>query len=144
MSIIQFNSKSKEYCWLSNFFIFPMIVDDKEYRTVEHWFQSQKFTDPILQENIRLTPSPSMAKKLGRTRHASFRTDWDCVKEEIMLKGLRAKFDQNVFLRTQLLATGTAELEEQAPWDSYWGSGRTGKGKNRMGHLLMKVRTELS
>lgn len=141
---ICFHSKSAEFSWLSNFFRAPIRIDEQEYPTVEHWFQSQKFSDGLLQENIRLTPSPAMAKKLGRTRHASFRSDWDLVKEEIMLQGLRAKFTQHSDLRTRLLKTGSVNLQEQASWDSYWGSGRTGKGKNRMGHLLMKVRDELS
>jgi N-glycosidase YbiA len=141
---ICFNSKSSEYCWLSNFFFSQMTLHGKEYATVEHWFQSQKFTDPELQEKIRLATTPASAKKLGRTRDRSFRSDWDSLREEIMIEGLRAKFDQNVFLYTSLLKTGIAELQEHSSWDSYWGSGPTGKGKNRMGHLLMKVRTELS
>ena len=141
---IYFNSKTKEWSWLSNFFLSPMILQEKEYPTVEHWFQSQKFTNPDLQEKIRLCPSAAQAKKLGRTRDASFLPNWDSVKEEILFQGLKAKFEQNSFLQTLLLKTGSEELIEQSPWDSYWGSGRLGNGKNRMGHLLMKLRSELS
>lgn len=141
---IHFNSKTKEWCWLSNFFLSPMILQEKEYPTVEHWFQSQKFTDKDLQEKIRTCPTASQAKKLGRTRDASFLSNWDAVKEEILYEGLKAKFTQNTILQDLLLKTGSEELIEQSPWDSYWGSGRTGKGKNRMGYLLMKLRSELS
>lgn len=141
---IQFNSKTKEWCWLSNFFLSPMIVQEKEYPTVEHWFQSQKFTNSDLQEKIRTCTTASQAKKLGRTRDQSFRSDWDFVKEEILFEGLKAKFTQNILLHNLLLKTGEEELIENSPWDSYWGSGRTGKGKNRMGALLMKLRSEFS
>ncbi len=141
---IQFNSKTKEWCWLSNFFLSPMIVQEKEYPTVEHWFQSQKFTNSDLQEKIRTCATASQAKKLGRTRDQSFRSDWDFVKEEILFEGLKAKFTQNILLHNLLLKTGEEELIENSPWDSYWGSGRTGKGKNRMGALLMKLRSEFS
>jgi N-glycosidase YbiA len=141
---IYFNSKSKEWCWLSNFFLSPMTLEGKDYLTVEHWFQSQKFTDLELQEKIRTADTPSQAKKLGRTKHASFRSNWDSVKEETLYKGLKAKFEQHPNLQTLLVQTGSEELIEQSPWDSYWGSGRTGKGKNRMGFLLMKLRSELS
>jgi N-glycosidase YbiA len=141
---IHFNSKSKEWCWLSNFFLSPMIVQEKEYPTVEHWFQSQKFTNLELQEKIRTCPTASHAKKLGRTRDVSFLTNWDSVKEQVLYEGLKAKFTQNILLHNLLLKTGSEELIEQSPWDSYWGSGRTGKGQNRMGHLLMKLRSELS
>jgi ribA/ribD-fused uncharacterized protein len=143
MSIL-FNSKSSEWCWLSNFFLSPMIIDGKEYLTVEHWFQSQKFTNPMLQEQIRLAPTPMKAKVLGKKRDPSFHSDWDSLREEIMYKGLQAKFDQNIVLYNKLLGTGTFELKEDSSWDSYWGTGRTGKGKNRMGSLLMKLRSELS
>ena len=141
---IQFNSKTKEWSWLSNFFLSPMIVQEKEYPTVEHWFQSQKFTNTELQEKIRTCTTASQAKKLGRTRDQSFRSDWDFVKEEILFEGLKAKFTQNSLLHNLLLKTGEEELIENSPWDSYWGSGRTGKGKNRMGALLMKLRSEFS
>jgi ribA/ribD-fused uncharacterized protein len=144
MSIISFNSKSSEYCWLSNFFLSPMTLHGKEYASVEHWFQSQKFTDSELQERIRLAPTPASAKALGKKKHPSFRSDWDSYREEIMIEGLRAKFDQNVVLYVNLLHTGIAELKEASPWDSYWGTGRSGTGKNRMGVLLMKLRAELS
>ena len=121
-----------------------MIIHGKEYLTVEHWFQSQKFTNPELQEQIRLAPTPAKAKSLGKKRDPTFRNDWDSIREEIMYQGLKAKFDQNIFLYTKLLGTAKLELKEDAPWDSYWGTGKTGKGKNRMGILLMKLRSELS
>jgi len=121
-----------------------MTLDNKEYLTVEHWFQSQKFANPALQEKIRLCGTPTQAKRLGRTRDSSFLSNWDEIKEEIMLKGLRAKFAQNIVLENLLLKTGSTRLEEDASWDSYWGIGKSGKGKNRMGYLLMKVRDGLS
>lgn len=141
---IHFNSKSQEWCWLSNFFLSPTILDGKEYPTVEHWFQSQKFTNPILQEKIRLASTAASAKKLGTTRDPSFHADWDTLRDSIMLQGLRAKFSQNIVLANKLLSTGTLLLIEDSLWDSYWGSGRSGTGKNRMGELLMNVRRELS
>jgi ribA/ribD-fused uncharacterized protein len=141
---ILFNSKSKDWCWLSNFFMSPFVIQGKEYPTVEHWFQSQKFSNPEVQEKVRLATTATQAKKLGRTRDASFLANWDSVKEDILYEGLKAKFDQNSLLQNLLLKTGSEELIEHSPWDSYWGSGRTGKGKNRMGFLLMKLRSDLS
>ena len=99
--------------------------------TVEHYFQAQKFHDPILQETIRTAATAASAKKLGRTRSPHFRTDWEAVKEEIMLEQLG----------DLLKSTGTITLKEKAFWDGYWGTGRTGNGKNRMGVLLEQVRS---
>jgi predicted NAD-dependent protein-ADP-ribosyltransferase YbiA (DUF1768 family) len=36
--------------------------------------------------------------------------NWEAVKEEVMLVGLRAKFMQNVELKEKLLKTGNREL----------------------------------
>jgi len=141
---LHFNSKSSEWGFLSNMFHSPMIIDGKEYLTVEHWFQSQKFTNRDRQEFIRQCSSPFEAKKLGSQRDPSFRSDWTTFRDEVMRKGLRAKFEQNSNLRDRLLGTGSLELKEDAPWDSYWGTGRSGNGRNQMGKLLMELRTELS
>jgi ribA/ribD-fused uncharacterized protein len=143
MSIL-FNSKSLEYNWLSNFYNAPMMIHGKEFQTVEHWFQSQKFLDFQVQENIRLASTPASARALGKKKHTSFRENWDSIRETIMLEGLRAKFQQHQDLKEKLLATKTLELQEQSPWDSYWGTGNSGNGKNRMGQLLMQLRKELS
>ncbi len=121
-----------------------MNIDGKEYLTVEHWFQSQKFTNPELQEKIRLCNSPFTARKLGKTRDASFRNDWDVYRKEVMKKGVREKFEQNAVLKERLLSTGNQELKEDSSWDSYWGIGRSGKGINQMGKLLMELRSEFS
>ena len=42
-----------------------------------------------------------------------------------------------------LLASGDSLLVERAHKDSYWGDGGDGSGQNRLGQLLMQVRTEL-
>jgi N-glycosidase YbiA len=39
-----------------------------------------------------------------------------------------------------LLATGDDLLVENAPGDYYWGCGKDGSGKNRLGTILMEVR----
>lgn len=91
-----------------------------------------------------MAPTPANAKKLGKKRDPSFRSDWDLLRDDVMLRGLRAKFTQNPDFAARLLATRQEPLIEQSPWDSYWGSGRSGNGKNKMGLLLQQVREELS
>jgi len=141
MEPVRFSSKTgiKE---LSNFYPAPIELGAR-WPTVEHFFQAQKFPgDPVLQEKIRTAATPASAKRLGRTRSSHFRTDWEQVKESVMLQGLRAKFS-DATLRAVLKSTGTAELVEVAAWDSYWGTGRNGKGLNRMGAALAQIRSEI-
>ncbi|WP_295029825.1 NADAR family protein [Shewanella sp.] len=86
--------------------------------------------------------SPKQAKDLGQSRATPIRQDWDIVKEEIMLRGLREKF-KSTELKDILLSTGKKELVENSPYDKYWGIGPNGKGKNKLGVLLMELRAEL-
>ena len=144
MSTIEFNSKSATHTELSNFHSSPFLLDDKMWPTVEHYFQAQKFpADPNLQERIRASKTALGAKRLGRTKTTAFRDDWETIKDEVMYTGIKAKFQQNPDLAALLLETGDAWLMEKAPRDSYWGSGPNGCGKNKTGHILMRIRSEL-
>jgi predicted NAD-dependent protein-ADP-ribosyltransferase YbiA (DUF1768 family) len=71
------------------------------------------------------------------------RADWEAAKEGVMKEGLRAKFSSNPTLANLLLSTGERRIVENSPRDSYWGIGKDGRGKNRLGALLMEVREEL-
>jgi N-glycosidase YbiA len=144
MTTIEFNSKSAQFHEFSNFHPAQFVLDDHTWATVEHYFHAQKFPgDESLFTKIRTANSANAAKRLGKTRSPHFRTDWNEVRESIMEKALKAKFEQNSHLATLLKSTGTAILKERSPWDSYWGTGRTGKGQNRMGALLMQLRAAI-
>jgi hypothetical protein len=69
-----------------------------------------------------------------------FRQDWEQVKVEIMLRGLRAKIFQNPHtFGDKLLATGDRPIHETNATDKFWGI----NGKDMLGKLLMQVRREL-
>ncbi len=140
---IYFFSKSEKYFELSNFANDSFKVDGVSWPTMEHYFQAMKFIGTDQYDKIRNAVSPKQAKDLGQTRIVPIREDWDNVKEEIMLNGLREKF-KIPELKELLLKTGKKELIENSPYDRYWGIGKDGKGKNRLGVLLMQVRQEIS
>jgi ribA/ribD-fused uncharacterized protein len=139
---ICFFRKGQPFSDLSNFAPSGFEADGLRWPTVEHYFQAQKFEDVAYRERIRSAPSPKDAKTLGRARMLPLRSDWESVKEAVMKKALRLKF-QNPRLRSLLLSTGNRMLLEDSPYDRYWGGGRDGKGKNRLGVLLMEVRDEI-
>ena len=142
---IRFYSKTPAYREFSNFAPFGFEADGVYWSTVEHYFQAQKFPgaeNTAYREKIRSAKSPKEAKALGRTRSIVIRSDWEEVKDRIMLAALRKKFAARE-LRELLLTTGDRPLVEASPFDSYWGCGRSGTGKNRLGALLMQVRAEL-
>ena len=139
-----------EYYFLSNFYP-SKIIFDKDYdhvmyaKTVEHGFQSAKTFNIKEQIDILVANTPGQAKRLGR--QCTLRPDWEDVKDDVMRTLLRKKFAIPE-LREKLLATGDATLIEGTTWhDNYWGICSCekcgGRGKNRLGELLMEIREEL-
>ena len=130
------------YAFLSNFYEAPMVFQGISYRNAEAAFQAQKcLTDDAKWEFSELPPTK--AKHKGR--RVALRPDWENVKVALMEEVVRTKFAENEVLKALLLATGDAELQEGNTWnDTFWGvSSKTGKGKNTLGKILMKVRGEL-
>lgn len=142
---IFFWQRRAEYGWLSNFHRVTIRLADGSghvtgWSTSEHYYQAQKTLDPREQAMIRECPSPTAAKFAGY--HVALRSEWEEMKESVMLTALRAKFTQYPLLGRMLLATGDAALHEDSPWDKYWGY-VGGRGQDRLGKLLMQVREEL-
>lgn len=139
---IYFYTRSDPYFELSNFYPQGFEEEGAYWPSVEHYFQAQKFSDPDYRELIRLASTAKQAKTLGRTRTVRLRADWEEVKDDIMRHALLEKF-QHTDLKELLLGTDGRLLIENSPFDSYWGCGPDGDGKNRLGVLLMEVREEL-
>jgi len=139
---IRFYSANGPYGCFSNFSAYPIVIDGVTYPTTEHYFQSQKFADETIRRKVRTARTPMEAARLGRDRNHPLRKGWESMKDEVMLRALRAKAEQHEEFREVLLSTGQAVIIEHTENDSYWGDGGDGSGKNRLGKLLMKVREE--
>lgn len=129
------------FFFLSNFYDpAPVEYLGAEYPTTEHAYQAAKSNDPMVRKRIREAKSARESKKMGR--RVTLRHDWEEVKDAVMLELLRRKF-KIPELREKLLDTGTAYLEEGNWWkDRYWGVCE-GTGLNKLGLLLMQVRSEI-
>lgn len=143
MKEIKFYSTNNEYGEFSNFALYPIKLKGKMWPTSEHYFQAQKFAKTPYENKIRKAPSPMKAAEMGRTRKVKIRRDWEKVKDHIMYDAVKAKFTQHQDLKEILLKTGEAKLIEHTENDSYWGDGGNGKGKNKLGKILMQIRKEL-
>ena len=142
-AVINFYSTTGDYGCFSNFSKHPIHLNGKRWPTTEHYFQAQKFQGTEHEEAVRLCKTARDAANMGRSRKLPLRRDWEGVKDQVMLEAVRAKFTQHDDLKATLLGTGDAKLVEHTAKDSYWGDGGDGSGKNRLGHILMKVREEL-
>lgn len=129
-----------EFAFLSNFYPASVSMDGMTFQNSEAAYQAQKCLNAMDKFQF-CNLSPRDAKKLGRK--VQLLPDWEDIKDDVMARILSLKFRQHLDLGNLLIATGDAELIEGNHWrDTYWGV-CDGVGKNRLGELLMQVRTEL-
>lgn len=152
---ILFYKLQAPYGCFSNFSRDQVQVYGRLWQTSEHAFQGAKFLDPAIQERVWKAPTPRVAAELGRDRSLPLRADWESpvesqklpaialVKDQIMFEVCLAKFQQNDGCQRTLLGTADAELVEDSPVDSYWGWGSDHQGKNKLGKILMLVRSTI-
>jgi len=142
MTIYFYSTRENPYGCFSNFSQHGFELDGLWWATSEHYFQAQKFinTDRPWFDKIQEVKTPKEAAKMGRDRKHPLRKDWEQVKDEIMQQGVLRKFETHADIREILLATGDELIVENSPIDYYWGCGKDGSGKNRLGEILMTVR----
>lgn len=126
------------YAFLSNFHPCSVHLYGIHCPSVEHAYQACKATTREDAMRIINASTPGIAKRLGRT--VKLRSDWEQIKVGNMHGLVWEKF-QNPTLRTLLLATGDAHLEEGNNWgDRFWGT-CGGVGENHLGRILMNIRS---
>ena len=132
-----------EFRFLSNFFPATVVMEGLRFTDTEAAFQSQKEPEKAhMFEGL----DPATTKAMGRK--ANLREEWDEVKNDVMRRVVRLKFEQNTDLRKRLIDTGDAVLIEGNNWhDNYWGACtcegcERKKGKNMLGNILMELRSE--
>ena len=143
MTIYFYSTRERPYGCFSNFSPHGFTLDGAWWPTSEHYFQAQKFAGTAHAEAIRQARTPREAARLGRDRRQPLRPDWEQVKDDVMRRAVRRKFEEHADIRAVLLATGDAVIVENAPSDYYWGCGADGSGQNKLGQILMEVRDSL-
>lgn len=134
-----------EYRWLSNFWEFdtPMVYQGMSFITNEHFYVAMKTKDLSIRKQVSEHPLKGL-KKFGNT--FPLRKDWNDIKLDVMLFGLKYKFSEhNPTLRQKLINTDDLLIQEGNYWnDKFWGVClKTGLGQNNLGKLLMQVRREI-
>ena len=136
---------TREFFCLDNFSSFGFMYEGKYYQTVEHAYQSLKFKDTAtdVEEEIIKCFSAYDAQRIAHENIDKQTKNWDEIKVDIMEKLLRAKLEQNPYVKKKLLETEEYRICEDSPKDSFWGIGPDRKGRNELGKLWMKLREEL-
>lgn len=138
-----------KYSFLSNFYACQVEYEGITYPTSEHAFQAAKSLDPDIRKWIAAASTPGQAKRRGRS--IELRSDWEEIKDQVMLDIVREKF-KNEDMRARLLMTigeGYDGFCEDNYWhDNYWGNCNCERcknieGKNMLGKILMDVANEI-
>jgi ribA/ribD-fused uncharacterized protein len=112
------------------------------YTTAEHAYHCQRYTDPKIIEEIKSARSAKLAWAASQKYKSEQIVGFDDQKVAVMEEIFRAKLDQHEDIREILLGSEDAVIIKSYP-DPFWGIGQDGVGKNEMGKIWMKLRSEL-
>ena len=143
--------------WFSNWYPAVFTVDGVTYLNAEQYLMHQKALccgDTATAAKVMENPDPKTVKLLGRAITPYDDAKWAAVRQEVIYRGLLAKFGQNSGLKHQLLVTGDALIAECSPNDRIWGIGlplddprcqdpAQWQGESILGRALMRVRDTL-
>ncbi|MFH1814400.1 MAG: NADAR family protein [Pseudomonadota bacterium] len=143
-----YRANEKPYGMFSNLFKREIEFEGEVFQTAEHAYQAGKAAKPEVRKWLMDAPSPSL---LAMAAHGLYVWDitpnWAKIKFDRMKRILVAKYTQHDDLKALLLDTGDARLVESATVDNavnrLWGE-VNGVGQNKLGQLLMEVRSELA
>ena len=156
--MIGFFHEYEEYGCFSNWYPAGFEYEGRYFDNSEQFMMYHKvmmFGKDELAEQIMQTSDPAVCKKIAKQKFPEFDADlWDKACQEIVKRGVKAKFAQNEDILKVLLGTGNALLAECSPYDKKWGIGidigdpdrlniAKWKGQNLLGKVLMEVREEL-
>lgn len=139
----EFLSRSDVFNELGSFSHHSFLLEDREWPSVEHYYQAMKFADEDYQEQIRAAEHPKRARKLGRSRRRKRRDNWRKLKVTYMTRAVYTKCRTYPQIAAALLASGDRHLMENSNYDYFWGCGRDRRGENMYGQVLMNVRAKL-
>jgi ribA/ribD-fused uncharacterized protein len=154
---VLFSSDLPDFKEFSTGYDAPIQIDGVTFPTVEHYFQwskAKQFGDAEAQAKILKTTSAKSVKAYGDKVKDFKEDEWNEKRDQVMRTALKAKFMQHPDLKAKLLSTGDRPIGEANARDKYWSIGTgadTSKakvpskwpGKNRLGQLLMELRSEL-
>lgn len=159
-NVITFYDLDGEYGCFRNAYPTEFTYAGKEYTSSEQFFDEQKslsFGDIETANKImKLSDNINAIKKYGRTAKNMNDEVLEKIQEHTMLRGVRAKFQQNPDLLEILDSTGTAVIGYCTPTENseLWGIGLSEEdphhgdvscwtGENLMGRVLMQTRQQL-
>lgn len=135
----------REFYVFDNFSSFAVDWRGRRWPTSEHAYQASHFFDtaPELVEAIFEARSAHEAYKIAKSNADKVPENWNEIKIGIMTEIIRAKCEQNPYVKGKLLDSGDLDIIEDSPKDGFWGWGKNRDGRNELGKIWMRLRDEL-
>lgn len=121
----------------------PFMLEDKEWPTVEHYYQASLFDNPDLQERIRQLPTADATIAFTKWRFFQKKSGWKKLRQVLMTRAVYTKCKTYGNIAEALLATDDKKLVENSAYDYFWGCGRDRRAENTYGKVMMNVREKL-
>ena len=121
----------------NNYWHAPFVLEGQRWLSCEQFFQWSKFTDitdAYTARHRRAIAAPMKRNwySMGQSRRARLRPDWEKVKDDVMYRAVKAKYEQNPQIAAELMQTqGGIEAAPGEHWHA----------ENR--RILERVRREL-
>ena len=150
--VISFTKVALPYGWLGNMSPYKVRHNGKVWLTVEALFQSLRFEDDVICEDIRSQKSPMGAKmKAKKFKDKMIVVPMSEKDIENMKMCVKLKIEQNPVIKTKLLITKEFEIIEDIGTRNgerhyFWGAKKENGnwiGTNMMGKIWMQLREEL-
>lgn len=152
MKNIWFKKVAEKNGWMGNMAPFPINYNGKIWRTSEALFQSMRYDDEVIIEEIRMEKSPMGAKmKAKKYKDKMIVSPMSFQDVENMKMCVKIKFDQHPFIKKELMNTNDALIYEDignrnGERHKFWGAKKINEneadGNNMMGKILMELRSE--
>ncbi len=121
----------------------PFSLDEMEWKTVEHYFQAMRFSDPAYRKKISECESIGDVTRLAKAWFKPKRKDWRKIQTTVMTRGLYMQCQMYPEMTEALLETEDRTLVENSQYDYFWGCGRDRRGENHYGKILMNIRARI-
>ena len=132
-----------EYMVLSNFSAHEVEFRGVSFKTAEHCYHSCRYTDKEIQKDIENAKSAREAWNISQ-KYKSYQKEWfEEEKLALMEAILREKYKQHPDVREVLEKSGQKILLKEHEFDSFWWTGKDGKGKNMLWKIWMRIRQEM-
>lgn len=122
----------------------PIVLEDKNWLTCEHYFQAKSVRSVSLAERIEKAPSGAEAFELAKPWWRWKVQDYKKLRKVLMTRALYTKVQMYDEVKEALLATTDELMIETSLYDYYWGVGRDQRGENQLGKIWMDIRKKIT